>query len=136
MRACPKCGHVDPICWRSGAFHPEFQYADFDSLELLETELFSAVKDKKPGEIIQIGDYVFWKSTRSNTVRRIWIEDYKLVGKKGSPQERVSHNPQTTLDGGQLKTNSPHERWVMSESATLDDSIVDTVSHNMTKDDS
>jgi len=97
MRVCPKCGHVDPIWWRPAAYHPEFSYAHNTSLESLEPELWDKLKDLPAGEIITAGPYLYWKSTRSETTRRIWVEDYKMVGKKGSPQERVSHDPQLKL---------------------------------------
>ncbi len=56
---------------------------------MFEPELWEAIKDKPKGETIEIPPYVFWKSIKSDTVRRCWIEDFKMVGKAGSPQERV-----------------------------------------------
>ena len=105
MRICPKCGHLDPECWRPAAFHPEISYAYIDSLEVFSPEIVEQLKDKKPGEIIVVDPFVYWKSPRSPTVRRTWIEDYKIKGKSVN-QERVSHNPQTTLDNSQLEDNS------------------------------
>ena len=89
MRICPECGHEDPICWRPAAYHPEFSYAHLDGLDVLEPELAELLKGRRPGEMVQRGPYLYWRSTRSETVRRVWVEDYKRVGKKGSWQERV-----------------------------------------------
>lgn len=99
MRVCPKCGHEDPIWWRPAAFHPEFSYAHNTSLESLEPELWALLKDLPAGAIVTVGPYHYWKSSRSDTTRRIWVEDFKMVGKKGSPQERVRNVTQLTLAG-------------------------------------
>ena len=98
MRICPKCGHVDPIWWRANAWHPEFSYAQNTALEWNDPDLWEALRPLKRGEIIKRGPYLYWKSTRSDTTRRVWIEDYKLVGKKGSPQERTHLYEQKKLD--------------------------------------
>ena len=98
MRVCPECGHVDPIWWRPAAYHPEFSYAHNTALEWNDPELWAALKPLKRGEIIKRGVYLYWKSTRSETVRRVWVEDYKVVGKRGSPQERVRLYSQKKLD--------------------------------------
>jgi len=90
MRVCPKCGYEDAPCWRPGAYHQEHSYSQIDVLEMFEPELWEAIKNKDRGELIEIPPFVFWKSTRSDTVRRCWIEDFKMVGKRGSPQERTT----------------------------------------------
>lgn len=93
MRICPTCGHVDPMCWRPNAWNPQYSYARIDQLEFFVPELWQLIKDKKPGEIVQLGEYLYWKTQGgSQTVRRCWIEDFKIVGKKGEPQERVDHS--------------------------------------------
>lgn len=97
MRVCLKCGHVDPIWWRPSAYHPEFSYADFSGLELLDPELWGLLKERRRGEIVERGPYLYWRSSRSDTVRRVWVEDYRWVGKKGSPQERVRFYRQEKL---------------------------------------
>ena len=98
MRICPKCGHVDPIWWRPAAYHPEFDYAHLEALEAMDLELYKIISSLRPGELTQQGPYLYWKSSRSETVRRVWIEDYKIVGKRGSPQERVHHYKQAKLE--------------------------------------
>ena len=100
VRICPHCGYVDPIWWRPAAYHPEFSYAQNTALEWNDRELWAALKPLKAGEILKRGPYLYWKSTRSDTTRRVWVEDYKLVGKKGSPQERVRQYEQLKLGGG------------------------------------
>lgn len=97
MRICPECGHIDPIWWRPAIFHSEFSYAHNSSLEALDPELWELLKDKRPGEEVQVGEYVYWKSTRSDTTRRAWMEDLRLVGKKGSWQEKSLLYRQTKL---------------------------------------
>jgi len=104
VRICPKCGHIDPIWWRTAAFHPEFSYAQASALESLQPELWELLKDKRPGDIVQVGEYMYWKSTRSDTVRRAWTEDLRLIGKKGSWQEKAHGGQQLKLD-----------RWEVSE---------------------
>ena len=99
MRICPRCGHVDPIWWRPAVYHPEFSYAHNTALEWNDPDLWAALRPLKRGDIIKRGSYLYWKSTRSDTTRRIWVEDYKLVGKKGSSQERVHLYEQKKLDG-------------------------------------
>ncbi len=89
MGVCPKCGHEDAPCWRSAAFHTEHSYAQLSTLEMFEPELWEAIKDKPKGEVIKLLPYVYWKSIKSETVRRCWVEDFKVLGKSGSPQERV-----------------------------------------------
>ncbi len=98
MRFCPECGHVDPIWWRPAIYHQEFSYAHTPSLENLDPELWELLKDKRPGEEVQVGEYIYWKSTRSATVRRAWMEDLRLIGKKGSWQEKPSRGQQLKLD--------------------------------------
>ena len=105
MRECPKCGHIDPECWRPAAFHQHIDYADIDSLELFEPEVFQLMKDKIPGEIAKLYPFVYWKSPKSHTIRRSSIEDFKIKG-KSVPQERVSHNPQLTLEMRKVKDDS------------------------------
>ena len=61
-----------------------------DTLEMFEPEVWDLMKDEPPGKVLQLGEFVYWRSPRSDTVRRCWIEDFKIVGKRGSPQERVS----------------------------------------------
>lgn len=102
MRVCPKCGHVDPIWWRPAAYHPEFSYAYLTSIESLDPELWELLKDKKAGDIVQRGPYLYWRSTRSQTVRRVWVEDYKMAGKTGSWQERVNSQIQLKLTEGEV----------------------------------
>lgn len=97
MRVCPKCGYEDPICWRPAAYHPEFSYAHLSSLELLDPELWKALNEKRRGEIIQRGIYLYWRSTGADVARRVWIEDFKHVGKKGSPQEKTRFYKQMGL---------------------------------------
>jgi len=102
MRICPECGHMDPIWWRPTAYHPEFSYAHNEALEAMDPELFAALAAVKRGEIVQRGPFLYWKSTKSETVRRVWVEDYKIVRKRGSPQERVRLYTQTKLDNPTL----------------------------------
>lgn len=97
MRICPRCGHIDPIWWRPARHHPEFSYAHNTALEWNDPELWAALQTVKRGEIIKRGPYLYWKSTRSDTTRRMWIEDYRLVGKTGSPQERSRRYKQQKL---------------------------------------
>lgn len=93
MRICEKCGHVDHPMWRPNAWNPQYDYAPLESIEWNDEELWQLIKDKKTGEVIQRGVFVYWKTEGgSNTVRRCWIEDFKIVGKKGDPQERVDHS--------------------------------------------
>ena len=61
-----------------------------DTLEMFEPDVFELMKEAPNGEVRQLNDFVYWKSPRSDTVRRCWVEDFKIVGKRGSPQERVS----------------------------------------------
>ena len=96
------CGHVDPIWWRPAAYHAEFSYAHNSSLELLDPELWELLRDKRPGEEVQVGEYVYWRSTRSDTVRRAWAEDLRLVGKKGSWMERTHAGVQLKLDSREV----------------------------------
>jgi len=105
MRRCPKCGYVDSECWRPAAFHPWISYAYLDSLEVLEPEIFEIIKDRKTGKTIIHNEYVYWISPKSSTVRRAWIKDFEIYG-KSVPQERVSHDPQLTLEGFQHKDDS------------------------------
>jgi len=92
MKRCPKCGYVDPDCWRPAAFHPEISYAHIDGLEMFEPEVYEAIVDKAPGERVLVGEYVYWRSSRSPTVRRSWVDDHRIVGKRGSSQERVNQD--------------------------------------------
>lgn len=105
MRLCPKCGHVDPEWWRPAAFHQHIDYAQYDVLELFEPEIIKELEGKKAGTVIFIEPFAYWKSPKSETVRRSSIEDFKIKG-KSVPQERVSHNPQYTLEMRQLKDDS------------------------------
>jgi len=98
MRVCPECGHVDPIWWRPAVYHPEFSYAHIEALKGDDPELMKALAAVKRGEIVQRGPFLYWTSARSETVRRVWVEDYKIVRKRGSPQERVRFYTQTKLD--------------------------------------
>lgn len=97
MRVCPKCGYEDPICWRPAAYHQEFSYTDFSSLELLDPLLWELLRQQKRGVIVRRDPFLFWRSSRSDVVRRIWIEDFKRVGKKGNPQEKVRFYEQQLL---------------------------------------
>ena len=97
MRVCPKCGYVDPIWWRPAAYHQEHSYASFDVIQWNEPKLWEQLKDLPRGELLRIEPFFYWKSTRSDTIRRVWIEDYYLVGKSGNPQERVDHSPQLKI---------------------------------------
>lgn len=90
MRVCPNCGCVDPEWWRPAAFHQHIDYADLSVIESLEPEIFRELKDKKYGEVVVIGIYCYWKSSKSETVRRSSIEDFKIKGKSVN-QERVDH---------------------------------------------
>jgi len=90
MRVCPNCGHVDPEWWRPAAFHQHIDYADFSVLEIFEEELAEALRDKKSGELVVIEPFVYWKSAKSNTVRRSSVEDFEIKG-KSVPQERIDH---------------------------------------------
>jgi len=78
-------------------YHQEVSYAHASSLEALDPELWELLKDKRPGEEVQVGEYVYWKSSRSDTVRRAWMEDLRLVGKKGSWQEKSPGGRQMKL---------------------------------------
>jgi len=98
-RICPRCGHVDPIWWRPAVYHQEFSYAHNTALVWNDPELWAALRPLKRGEIIKRGPFFYWKSTRSDTTRRVWIEDYRLVRKKGSPQEKVRRFEQLKLKG-------------------------------------
>lgn len=124
MRECPNCGYVDPECWRPAAFHQHIDYAYVDSLNLFEPEVFQLMKDKIPGEVVPLPPFVYWLSSKSHTIRRSSIEDFKIKG-KSIPQERVSHDPQTTLDGVPLKDDSINLLYVnhpkIAESANKED---------------
>lgn len=97
MRICPKCGYEDPICWRPAVYHQEFSYAHTSSLELLDPELWELMQGKRRGEIVERGPYLYWRSSRSDVIRRIWVEDFKRVSKSGSPQEKVRFYEQQQL---------------------------------------
>ena len=111
MRICPECGHVDPEWWRPAAFHQHIDYVQMDVIEEFEPEIIEALKDKPAGTVVFIEPFAYWKSPKSETIRRSSIEDYKIKG-KSVPQERVSHNPQHTLDMNQLEDDSINLRYV------------------------
>lgn len=92
MRVCPKCGHKDPICWRPNGWHPEISYTYIDGMELLEPEIYAAIKNFKTGELFMIGEYVYWKvrSRGQPQIKRVHSSDFKNVGKRGSPMENRS----------------------------------------------
>ena len=100
IRICPKCGHVDPIWWRPAIHHPEFSYAHNSALEWNDPELWASLKPLKRGEIVKRGPFLYWKSTRGDVTRRVCVEDYRLVGKKGSWQEKTHLYRQMKLGGG------------------------------------
>ncbi len=104
MRVCPKCGWEDHPMWRANAWNPMYDYAHYDSIEWNDQELWQLIKDKKVGEIIERPPFVYWKSQgKSNTVRRCWVEDFRRVGKKGDPQERVHDHGQTKLQTSEVE---------------------------------
>ena len=55
----------------------------------MDPQIYELLRTKKPGEMVKRGPYLYWKSTRSEVARRVWVEDYERVGKKGSWQERA-----------------------------------------------
>lgn len=97
MRVCPECGYVDDECWRPAAFHRHIDYAYIESVKRLNPELWAELKHLKKNELLVRDSFVYWLSSRSDTVRRSWREDYRIFG-KSVPQERSQHNPQMTLD--------------------------------------
>lgn len=97
MRICPRCGHVDPLHWLPAMYHQEFSYAHASSIELLDPELWAALTAVKRGDMVRRGPYLYWRSSRSETVRRVWVEDYVRVRRKGSWLEKVRLYRQTTL---------------------------------------
>ena len=98
MRVCPNCGYEDHPMWRSNAWNPQYDYASLTAIEWNDTELWQLIKDTKLGQVVEMLPFVYWKTqSKSGTVRRCWIEDFKRVGKKGDPQERVSGHGQTRL---------------------------------------
>lgn len=67
---------------------------------ILEPDLWKALKAVKRGQLVRRGPFLFWRSSRSDTIRRVWMEDYRIVGKRGIPQEKMRFWKQTTLDTG------------------------------------
>lgn len=118
MRICPKCGHVDPEWWRPAAFHQHIDYAQLDVISQFEPEVFEALKGKPAGTVVFIEPFAYWKSPKSETIRRCSIEDYELKG-KSVPQERVSHNPQVTLDMKPVEDDSINLLYVKHPKLSL-----------------
>ena len=109
MRICPVCGHKDGEEWRPAAFHHHISYAYLDSLYYTEPELYQKIKTAPAEAIIYYHPFVYWKSPRSETVRRAWIEDFKLYGKT-VPQERDKE-----------KNRSINEVWTKGLSKSRDE---------------
>ena len=76
-----------------------------DVVAEFEPEIIEALNGKPAGTVVYIEPFAYWKSPKSETIRRCSIEDYKIKG-KSVPQERVSHNPQHTLEMRQLEDDS------------------------------
>ena len=72
---------------------------------MFEPEILEALSGKKAGITVIIEPFVYWKSPKSDTIRRSSVEDFKTKG-KSVPQEQVSHNPQTRLDGKDMEDDS------------------------------
>lgn len=82
-----------------------------DVVAEFEPEITKALEGKKAGTVVFIEPFAYWKSPKSETIRGSSIEDFKIKG-KSVPQERVSHNPQHTLDMKQLEDDSINLRYV------------------------
>ena len=95
MRICPRCGYIDPFCWRDAYSRGmEVEYTRIDELEQYQPEiakrLKEAVPNKKGVREWQDKNYAYglWPS---GYVRRRWLEIYKHQGWKAIPMEQ--HNP-------------------------------------------
>ena len=97
MRVCPKCGYIDPFCWRDPYSRGmEVSYARLDELEQYQPEIVkklleSPLKDKNPIREVVVGPYAYglWNS---GYVRRRWVEIWKHQGWKTIPMEK--HEPE------------------------------------------
>lgn len=93
MRICPKCGHIDPFCWRDAySKGMEVQYATLAELKESQPEIAQALMDSQPNPknpirevVVEPYAYGLWKS---GYVRRRWVEIWKHQGWKTIPMEK------------------------------------------------
>ena len=93
MRICPKCNHIDGYEWRPAAFLPHIDYAYIESLAATDKELYDILQITPAGKLLYRKPFVYWKSNRSNTVRRSWEKDFEIYGKTEAQDRSDKKNP-------------------------------------------
>lgn len=92
MKVCPKCGYVDVSGWRQNRWRTNVEFISLSEFEIENPRISRSLKD---GKSIETDEYYAYRLTGrgKNIVERVWIETYKIAGKKAFhiPREHFNH---------------------------------------------
>lgn len=81
MRICPRCGHVDPECWRHLRWSLYPDYCHIEELLEFEPDLAKEILDRRPTVKGPLKRGVFvYMLTKSMHVRRMSASDFTNYG--------------------------------------------------------
>lgn len=81
MRTCPRCGHVDPECWKHLRWSLYQDYCYIEELLAFEPELAWEILDRRPTVKNPLRKEVFvYMLTKSMHVRRMSVSDFINYG--------------------------------------------------------
>jgi len=92
MKVCPKCGYVDTSGWRQNRWRTNVEFISLSEFKLEKPEIARSLEE---GRGIQTDEhYAYRLSGRGkNIVERVWVEIYKIAGKRAFhiPREHFEH---------------------------------------------
>lgn len=92
MKICPKCGFVETEYWRQNRWRTNVEFSPVSEFRLNHPKISQLLED---GHGIQTDKYYAYRLSgkRKTIVERVWIEQYKIDGKKAFhiPREHVEH---------------------------------------------
>ena len=86
MRVCPKCGHVDDVCWRS-SLKPGIDFTALSDFKNIHPELVERVSKEK---FVEILPFVYHLTRGGNVERQAVMENPSYRQRWGIPTEAVS----------------------------------------------
>ena len=89
MKICPKCGYVDISGWRQNRWRTNVEFLSLSEFAIEQPEISTFLKD---GHGIQTDEQYAYRLS-GFYVERVWVETYKVAGKKAFhiPREHFDH---------------------------------------------